>query len=93
MSRATGQCLQPTGTTSGSDLQTVACNITAPTNSQKWFYTTSGASPFPTLRIKNHSTNLCISTDGGGTSAGTKVEQATCDAGANDSIQSWVATK
>jgi hypothetical protein len=94
MNRATSLCLAPIGTTSGSDVQAVACDFNFNTALQKWFFTTSGAgSTFPTLRIKNHSTNLCLRSDGAGTSVGTKVEQLTCDAGANDSVQSWVATK
>jgi len=92
--RATGQCLQPSGSATGADLQTVACNITAPTATQKWVYTTSArAGIYPTLRIKNDSTQMCISTEGGLTKAGTKVEQASCDDGIDDSVQSWVATR
>ena len=92
--RATGQCLQPNGAASGADLQAVTCNIGSPTPSQKWTYTTaSRGGIYPTLRIKNDSTGMCISTEGGGTAAGSKVEQATCDNGADDSVQSWVATR
>ncbi len=93
MNRATSQCLTPSSTSTGADLQAATCDFTFNTSLQKWFFTRSAASPFATVRIKNHSTNHCMSTDGAGTALGTKIEQALCDAGLNDSVQSWVATK
>jgi hypothetical protein len=94
VNRATGYCLQPKGAASGSNLQVATCDFGFNLPAQKWFYSTSaGGGLFPTLRIKNHSSNLCITTENGGTAANTNVEQATCDANANDSVQSWVATR
>jgi hypothetical protein len=95
MNRATGLCLQPGGPAAGADLQVATCNLGAPTELQKWsFVNTASAGTFSTLRIKNRSTALCISTDSSGTNVGTKVEQATCaNSSTNDSVQSWVATR
>lgn len=91
LNRGTNLCLQPNGSSTGSVLQAVTCNISSPTANQKWFYERS---PGGVLRIKNHSTNLCVSTASGGTSAGTNLVQATCDAGTTaDSVLSWVATR
>lgn len=92
INRGTGFCLAPSSTSSGADLQVVACDLNFNTNLQKWHFTRTAASPFATLRIKNHATNLCVRTAAGGTSLGTRVEQITCDGGGNDSVQSWVAT-
>lgn len=89
MNQATAGCLTPNGSSSGSVLRSVPCTSPIP-SSQQWFFTVSSGS----LRIKNQSSNLCISTANSGTSAGTNVVQATCDAGtATDSVLSWMATR
>jgi len=93
VNRATGYCLAPGSNLAGSNLQVFPCNGS---NAQKWSFvrTTAAGAAFATLRVKNLSSGMCITTEGGSTVADAIAEQGTCVSNnTNDSVQSWVASR
>lgn len=89
--RVRNSCLAPGNATNNSNLELQACDFN--NNNQKWYFALNTSTTPPTLRIKNHATDLCVRSENNSTALGTAVEQSTCDAGAANSGASWVATR
>lgn len=93
----TGGCLAVPNGAANANLRIETCAANFANDRQKWSFTTSpNPSGFPVLRIRNHSSGLCIRSENNSTALGTLVEQTPCDAGTSTQAntgQSWVAMR